>query len=122
MKPLLLRVNPYLVPIQFPVNQSLMLQPSAKVPLLLVASLMSSGLAHHSKQVRIAPKVLLASKGIAPLPAAEPVKEEKPLLGEGLSPLLPIQYIKEEEIQSGEKRPIKVESPPCKSVLLQVHP
>lgn len=112
MKPLLPRVSSYLVPIQFPVNQSLVLQPSVKMPLPLAASLMSSELARHSKRVRIAPKVLLASEGIAPLPAAEPAKEEKPLLGEGLLPLLPIQCIKEEEIQPGEERPIKVESPP----------
>ncbi|KAM4839512.1 forkhead box protein M1 isoform X7 [Urocitellus parryii] len=117
MKPLLPRVSSYLVPIQFPVNQSLVLQPSVKVPLPLAASLMSSELARHSKRVRIAPKLLLADEGIAPLPTAGPVKEEKPLLGEGLLPLLPIQSIKEEETQHGEDmpqlaRPIKVESPP----------
>ncbi|XP_060020320.1 forkhead box protein M1 isoform X4 [Lagenorhynchus albirostris] len=117
MKPLLPRVSSYLVPIQFPVNQSLVLQPSVKVPLPLAASLMSSELARHSKRVRIAPKVLLADEGVAPLPTAGPVKEEKLLLGEGLSPLLPVQSIKEEEVQPGEEtphlgRPIKVESPP----------
>uniref|UniRef100_A0A8C9BZJ2 Forkhead box M1 n=1 Tax=Phocoena sinus TaxID=42100 RepID=A0A8C9BZJ2_PHOSS len=106
MKPLLPRVSSYLVPIQFPVNQSLVLQPSV-----------SSELARHSKRVRIAPKVLLADEGVAPLPTAGPVKEEKLLLGEGLSPLLPVQSIKEEEVQPGEEtphlgRPIKVESPP----------
>ncbi|OBS76733.1 hypothetical protein A6R68_16827 [Neotoma lepida] len=58
MKPLLPRVSSYLVPIQFPVNQSLVLQPSVKVPLPLAASLMSSELARHSKRVRIAPKEL----------------------------------------------------------------
>ncbi|XP_007469520.1 PREDICTED: forkhead box protein M1 isoform X3 [Lipotes vexillifer] len=117
MKPLLPRVSSYLVPIQFPVNQSLVLQPSVKVPLPLAASLMSSELARHSKRVRIAPKVLLADEGVAPLPTAGPVKEEKLLLGEGLSPLLPVQPIKEEELRPGEEtphlgRPIKVESPP----------
>lgn len=117
MKPLLPRVSSYLVPIQFPVNQPLVLQPSVKVPLPLAASLMSSELARHSKQVRIAPKMLLADEGVAPLPTAGPVKEEKPLLGEGLCPLLPVQSIKEEEVQPGEEmphfgRPIKVESPP----------
>ncbi|XP_045322802.1 forkhead box protein M1 isoform X5 [Leopardus geoffroyi] len=117
MKPLLPRVSSYLVPIQFPVNQSLVLQPSVKVPLPLAASLMSSELARHSKRVRIAPKVLLADDGVAPLPTAGPVQEDKFLLGERLSPLLPVQSIKEEEIQPGEEmpllgRPIKVESPP----------
>lgn len=117
MKPLLPRVSSYLVPIQFPVNQPLVLQPSVKVPLPLAASLMSSELARHSKRVRIAPKVLLADEGVAPLPTAGPVKEEKLLLGEGLCPLLPVQSIKEEEVQPGEEmtqlgRPIKVESPP----------
>ncbi|XP_065379628.1 forkhead box protein M1 isoform X15 [Macaca fascicularis] len=117
MKPLLPRVSSYLVPIQFPVNQSLVLQPSVKVPLPLAASLMSSELARHSKRVRIAPKVLLAEEGTAPLPSAGPGKEEKLLCGEGLCPLLPVQSIKEEQIQPGEEmphlaRPIKVESPP----------
>ncbi|XP_058600023.1 forkhead box protein M1 isoform X4 [Neofelis nebulosa] len=117
MKPLLPRVSSYLVPIQFPVNQSLVLQPSVKVPLPLAASLMSSELARHSKRVRIAPKVLLADDGVAPLPTSGPVQEDKSLLGERLSPLLPVQSIKEEEIQPGEEtpllgRPIKVESPP----------
>ncbi|XP_029810016.1 forkhead box protein M1 isoform X2 [Suricata suricatta] len=117
MKPLLPRVSSYLVPIQFPVNQSLVLQPSVKVPLSLAASLMSSELARNSKRVRIAPKVLLADDGVAPLPAAGPVQEDKFLLGERLSPLLPVESIKEEEIQPGEEmpllgRPIKVESPP----------
>ncbi|XP_045637222.1 forkhead box protein M1 isoform X6 [Ursus americanus] len=117
MKPLLPRVSSYLVPIQFPVNQSLVLQPSVKVPLPLAASLMSSELARHSKRVRIAPKVLLAEEGVAPLPATGPMQEDKLLLGEGLSPLLPVQSIKEEEPQPGEEmpplgRPIKVESPP----------
>ncbi|XP_012412380.1 forkhead box protein M1 isoform X4 [Trichechus manatus latirostris] len=117
MKPLLPRVSSYLVPIQFPVNQSLVLQPSVKVPLPLAASLMSSELSRHSKRVRIAPKVLLADEGIAPLPTVGPVKEEKLLPGEELSPLLPVQSIKEEEIQAGEETPyltrhIKVESPP----------
>lgn len=61
--------------------------------------------------------MLLADEGVAPLPTAGPVKEEKLLLGEGLSPLLPVQSIKEEEVQPGEEtphlgRPIKVESPP----------
>ncbi|XP_065798912.1 forkhead box protein M1 isoform X2 [Muntiacus reevesi] len=117
MKPLLPRVSSYLVPIQFPANPSLVLQPSVKVPLPLAASLMSSELARHSKRVRIAPKVLLADEGVAPLPTAGPVTEEKLLLTEGLSPLLPVPSIKEEDVQPGEEtphlgRPIKVESPP----------
>ncbi|ERE80902.1 forkhead box protein M1-like isoform 2 [Cricetulus griseus] len=78
---------------------------------------MSSELARHNKQVRIAPKVLLANEGVAPLPAARPVEEEKPPLQVGLLPLLPIQSFEEEEIQPGEdlahlKRPSRVESPP----------
>ncbi|XP_042103582.1 forkhead box protein M1 isoform X2 [Ovis aries] len=117
MKPLLPRVSSYLVPIQFPANPSLVLQPSVKVPLPLAASLMSSELARHSKRVRIAPKVLLADEGVASLPTAGPVTEEKLLLAEGLSPLLPVPCIKEEDVQPGEEtpllgRPIKVESPP----------
>lgn len=60
--------------------------------------------------------MLLADEGVAPLPTAGPVKEDKLLLGEGLCPLLPVQSIKEEDIQGEEMphlgRPIKVESPP----------
>ena len=118
MKPLLLWVSSYLVPIQFPANPSLVLQPSVKVPLPLVASL--SELARHSKRVCIAPKVLLADEGVASLPTAGPVTEEKLLLAEGLSPLLPVPSIKEEDVQPGEEtphlgRPIKVESPPLEA-------
>ncbi|KAM4819641.1 forkhead box protein M1 [Thomomys bottae] len=125
MKPLLPRVSSYLVPIQFPVNQPLVLQPSAKVPLPLAASLVGSELARHGKRVRIAPKGLLADEGVAPLPTASAVKEE-PLPGDGpLPPLLPSGSIKEEESQPEDEdeeeekdavpgllRPIKVESPP----------
>lgn len=118
MKPLLPRVSSYLVPIQFPANPSLVLQPSVKVPLPLAASL--SELARHSKRVRIAPKVLLADEGVASLPTAGPVTEEKLLLAEGLSPLLPVPSIKEEDVHPGEEtphlgRPIKVESPPLEA-------
>ncbi|XP_061274208.1 forkhead box protein M1 isoform X4 [Bos javanicus] len=118
MKPLLPRVSSYLVPIQFPANPSLVLQPSVKMPLPLAASL--SELARHSKRVRIAPKVLLADEGVASLPTAGPVTEEKLLLAEGLSPLLPVPSIKEEDVQPGEEtphlgRPIKVESPPLEA-------
>lgn len=70
MKPLLPRVNSYLVPIQFPVNQSLVLQPTVKVPLPLAASLMSSELARHSKRVRIAPKVSVCYFIVIPIPCA----------------------------------------------------
>lgn len=59
MKPLLPRVNSYLVPIQFPVSQPLVLQSSVKVPLSVAqgASLNSSETGRSSKRVRIAPKV-----------------------------------------------------------------
>ncbi|XP_075408327.1 forkhead box protein M1 isoform X2 [Tenrec ecaudatus] len=115
MKPLLPRVSSYLVPIQFPVNPSLVLQPSGKVPLPLAASLMSSELARHSKRVPIAPKVLLAEEGLAPLPPAGAV-QEKLLPGEEPCSLLPVQS-NEEEGQRGQRTPctarcIKVESPP----------
>ncbi|XP_012879118.1 PREDICTED: forkhead box protein M1 [Dipodomys ordii] len=120
MKPLLPRVSSYLVPIQFPASQPLVLQPSAKVPLPLATSLVGSELAQHGKRVRIAPKGLLTDEGVAPLPTAGPVKEE-PLLGEGsLLPLLPVRSIKEEESQPEDDvalptRPIKVESPPLEA-------
>ncbi|XP_078250240.1 forkhead box protein M1 isoform X2 [Pogona vitticeps] len=58
MKPLLPRVSSYLIPIQFPVSQSLLLQPSSKVspPTAQGASEKKS-----SKQVLIAPKVFPSS-------------------------------------------------------------
>lgn len=59
MKPLLPRINSYLVPIQFPLSQPLVLQPSVKVPLSMAqgASLNSSETFQSNKRVRIAPKV-----------------------------------------------------------------
>ncbi|KAL8207689.1 UNVERIFIED_CONTAM: hypothetical protein K2H54_060681 [Gekko kuhli] len=59
MKLLLPRINSYLVPVQFPLSQSLILQPSAKIPLLVSQSM--SEPAQSSKRVRIAPKVLPTS-------------------------------------------------------------
>lgn len=58
MKPLLPRINSYLVPIQFPLSQPLVLQPPMKVPLTMAqgASLNSSE-TWSNKRVRIAPKV-----------------------------------------------------------------
>lgn len=63
MKPLLPRINSYLVPIQFPVSQPLVLQPSMKVPLSMAqgASLNSSETFQCNKRVRIAPKVVFNS-------------------------------------------------------------
>lgn len=59
MKPLLPRVNSYLVPIQFPLSQPLVLQSSMKVPLSMAqgASLSSSETLQSNKRVCIAPKV-----------------------------------------------------------------
>lgn len=60
MKPLLPRINSYLVPIQFPMSQPLVLQPSLKVPVSAVqgASHNSSETFRSNKRVRIAPKVV----------------------------------------------------------------
>lgn len=59
MKPLLPRVNSYLVPIQFPLSQPLVLQPSVKIPLSMAqgASLNSSETLQSNKRVHIATKV-----------------------------------------------------------------
>uniref|UniRef100_A0A8C0GVP9 Forkhead box protein M1 n=1 Tax=Chelonoidis abingdonii TaxID=106734 RepID=A0A8C0GVP9_CHEAB len=67
MKPLLPRVSSYLVPIQFPVSQPLILQSSLKVPQAMAqgASLSGSEVIRSSKRVRIAPKVSVpASLGL----------------------------------------------------------
>ncbi|XP_030815870.1 forkhead box protein M1 [Camarhynchus parvulus] len=77
MKPLLPRVNSYLVPIQFPLSQPLVLQPSMKVPLSMAqgASLNSSETLQSNKRVCIAPKMSLSAEESPCLPAAA-VKEE----------------------------------------------
>uniref|UniRef100_A0A670JWF7 Forkhead box protein M1 n=1 Tax=Podarcis muralis TaxID=64176 RepID=A0A670JWF7_PODMU len=61
MKPLLPRVNSYLVPIHFPLSQSVILQPSSKMP--LPASQGASETMQSSKPVCIAPKVRLYISG-----------------------------------------------------------
>ncbi|NXU46280.1 FOXM1 protein, partial [Drymodes brunneopygia] len=77
MKPLLPRVNSYLVPIQFPLSQPLVLQPSMKVPLSMAqgASHSSSETLQSNKRVRIAPKMSLSAEDSPSLPTAA-VKEE----------------------------------------------
>ncbi|NXS11673.1 FOXM1 protein, partial [Neodrepanis coruscans] len=84
MKPLLPRVNSYLVPIQFPLSQPLVLQPSMKVPLSMAqgTSLNSSETLQSNKRVRIAPKMSLSAEESPSLPTAA-VKEEAQC-GEGL--------------------------------------
>ncbi|KFP78832.1 Forkhead box protein M1 [Apaloderma vittatum] len=77
MKPLLPRINSYLVPIQFPLSQPLVLQPSMKVPLSMAqgVSLNSSETFWSNKRVRIAPKMSLSTEESSSLPMAA-VKEE----------------------------------------------
>ncbi|NXD86783.1 FOXM1 protein, partial [Halcyon senegalensis] len=77
MKPLLPRINSYLVPIQFPLSQPVVLQPSMKVPLSMAqgASLNSSETFWSNKRVRIAPKMSLSTEDSSSLPMAT-VKEE----------------------------------------------
>ncbi|XP_075756391.1 forkhead box protein M1 isoform X2 [Pelodiscus sinensis] len=96
MKPLLPRVSSYLVPIQFPVSQSLILQSSLKVPQPMAqgASLSGSEAIRSSKRVRIAPKVLPSIDEPSSLLPAEPMKEESHC-EEGLSPFAPTQSVKE---------------------------
>ncbi|XP_066031447.1 forkhead box protein M1 isoform X1 [Chamaea fasciata] len=101
MKPLLPRVNSYLVPIQFPLSQPLVLQPSMKVPLSMAqgTSLNSSETLQSNKRVCIAPKMSLSAEESPSLPTAA-VKEEGQC-DEGLfSPTHPIQ---ENSSQPGEE-------------------
>ncbi|XP_074858710.1 forkhead box protein M1 isoform X2 [Carettochelys insculpta] len=102
MKPLLPRVSSYLVPIQFPVSQPLILQSSLKIPQPMAqgASLSGSEAIRSSKRVRIAPKVSVSPKPSSFLPA-EPAKEESHC-EEGLSPFAPTQSVKENDSQPGE--------------------
>ncbi|XP_010134093.1 PREDICTED: forkhead box protein M1 [Buceros rhinoceros silvestris] len=101
MKPLLPRINSYLVPIQFPLSQPLVLQPSMKVPLSMAqgASLNSSETFQSSKRVRIAPKMSLATEVSSSLPMAA-VKEESQC-DEGL--FSPTHSLKESCSQPGEE-------------------
>ncbi|XP_034970054.2 forkhead box protein M1 [Zootoca vivipara] len=92
MKPLLPRVNSYLVPIQFPLSQSVILQPSSKMP--LPAAQGASETMQSSKPVCIAPKGLPSNEEPALLPAPIPIKEET-CDGE-LSPFTSQQSIKQD--------------------------
>ncbi|NXN66816.1 FOXM1 protein, partial [Himantopus himantopus] len=101
MKPLLPRINSYLVPIQFPLSQPLVLQPSMKVPLSMAqgASLNSSETFRSNKRVRIAPKISLSTEESSSLPMAA-VKEESQC-DEGL--FSPTHSLKESNSQPGEE-------------------
>ncbi|XP_074444578.1 forkhead box protein M1 [Larus michahellis] len=101
MKPLLPRINSYLVPIQFPLSQPLVLQPSMKVPLSMAqgASLNSSETFRSNKRVRIAPKMSLSADKSSSLPPAA-VKEESQC-DEGL--FSPTHSLKESSSQPGEE-------------------
>ncbi|XP_054669285.1 forkhead box protein M1 isoform X2 [Grus americana] len=101
MKPLLPRINSYLVPIQFPLSQPLVLQPSMKVPLSMAqgASLNSSETFRSSKRVRIAPKMSLSTEESSSLPMVA-VKEESQC-DEGL--FSPTHSLKESSSQPGEE-------------------
>ncbi|NXH81529.1 FOXM1 protein, partial [Edolisoma coerulescens] len=103
MKPLLPRVNSYLVPIQFPLSQPLVLQPSMKVPLSMAqgASLNSSEALQSNKRVRIAPKMSLSAEESPSLPTAA-VKEEGQS-DEGL--FSPTHSVQENSSQPGEELP-----------------
>ncbi|NXP84515.1 FOXM1 protein, partial [Passerina amoena] len=101
MKPLLPRVNSYLVPIQFPLSQPLVLQPSMKVPLSMAqgASLNSSETLQSNKRVCIAPEMSLCAEESPCLPPAA-VKEEDQCDAGLFSPTHSIQ---ENSSQPGEE-------------------
>ncbi|RMC07546.1 hypothetical protein DUI87_17020 [Hirundo rustica rustica] len=101
MKPLLPRVNSYLVPIQFPLSQPLVLQPSMKVPLSMAqgASLNSSETLQSNKRVCIAPKMSLSAEESPSLSTAA-VKDEGQC-DEGL--FSPTHSIQENSSQPGEE-------------------
>ncbi|XP_059694300.1 forkhead box protein M1 isoform X2 [Haemorhous mexicanus] len=101
MKPLLPRVNSYLVPIQFPLSQPLVLQPSMKVPLSMAqgASLNSSETLQSNKRVCIAPKENSSQPGeeLSSFPEGACVKEEEgSQLDPWLSPFASTVTVKEE--------------------------
>ncbi|NWV56623.1 FOXM1 protein, partial [Daphoenositta chrysoptera] len=100
MKPLLPRVNSYLVPIQFPLSQPLVLQPSMKLPLSVAqgASLNSLETLQSNKRVRIAPKMSLSAEESPSLPTAA-VKEE----GQSDGLFSPTHSVQENSSQPGEE-------------------
>ncbi|NXO10807.1 FOXM1 protein, partial [Oriolus oriolus] len=101
MKPLLPRVNSYLVPIQFPLSQPLVLQPSMKVPLSMAqgASLTSLETLQSNKRVRIAPKMSLSAEESPSLPTA--VVKEEGHSDEGL--FSPTHSVQDNSSQPGEE-------------------
>ncbi|XP_043370407.1 forkhead box protein M1 isoform X2 [Dermochelys coriacea] len=103
MKPLLPRVSSYLVPIQFPVSQPLILQSSLKVPQPMAqgASLSGSESIRSSKRVRIAPKVLPSTEEPSSFLPTSPMKE-KSHCDERPSAFAPTQSVKENNSQPGE--------------------
>nr|XP_056711876.1 forkhead box protein M1 [Euleptes europaea] len=100
MKLLLPRVNSYLVPIQFPLSQSLVLQPSAKISLPVSRSV--SEPAQSSKGMRIAPKVLPTSVKPTLLLPEISIKQEV-YCGEGSSPFASHQTTKEDTCQTNRE-------------------
>ncbi|NXL90451.1 FOXM1 protein, partial [Alectura lathami] len=103
MKPLLPRINSYLVPIQFPMSQPLVLQPPLKVPLSAAqgASHNSSEAFQSNKRVRIAPKMSLSVEESSSLPMAA-VKEESQCDEDFFSST---HSLKENSSQPGEELP-----------------
>ncbi|XP_030336281.1 forkhead box protein M1 [Strigops habroptila] len=97
MKPLLPRINSYLVPIQFPLSQPLVLQPS--VSMAQGASINSSETFRSNKRVRIAPKMSHSTEESSSLTMAA-VKEESQC-NEGL--FSPTHCLKESSSQPGEE-------------------
>ncbi|NWX90986.1 FOXM1 protein, partial [Nothoprocta pentlandii] len=101
MKPLLPRINSYLVPIQFPLSQPLVLQPSMKVPLSMAqgTSLNSAESVRSNKRVRIAPKMSLSTEESSSVPMTA-VKEESQCDESLFAPAL---SLKESSSQPGEE-------------------
>ncbi|KAJ7330059.1 hypothetical protein JRQ81_016233 [Phrynocephalus forsythii] len=99
MKPLLPRVSSYLVPIQFPVSQSLVLQPSSKIP---PPTAQGATEKKSSKQVRIAPKVFPSNEDLTVFSSTSFIKEEA-YCGEDSSSLTSRQSSKEDVCQSSRE-------------------
>ncbi|NXN96485.1 FOXM1 protein, partial [Rhinopomastus cyanomelas] len=101
MKPLLPRINSYLVPIQFPLSQPLVLQPSLKVPLSMAqgTSLNSSDTFQSNKRVCMTPKMSLSTEETSSLPMA--IVKEESQCDEGLLSSTPL--LKETSSQPGEE-------------------
>ncbi|XP_029455821.1 forkhead box protein M1 isoform X2 [Rhinatrema bivittatum] len=112
MKPLLPRISSYLVPIQFPLNPSLLLQPSTEMAQTPSQgpSFSNAELGKSSKRVRLAPKAPMTGEEPSPFQPVAFVRDEDPFISvkqeedfTGMSEDDPFITVKHEEVFTAMK-------------------